>query len=252
MYEAVIGFIVFMFGMVFTSFFILVGMRIPKNESINGRSHCDQCEALIPWYGLVPLFGWMFVGGKCRVCGASVSIKYPVYEFIGGMLYVVGFMFLYPDVLSFMVYAVFVSLMIIVSISDIEYMVVPDTVLIVFFPILLVLSIVAPIGTWYDGLLGGVFGFVFMVLIAYYGKKRFKQDALGGGDIKLYVLIGLFLGWQLVFLSLFFAALLGIIIGKSVLRKMNPIPFVPFIFAGSLLAYWFGMDLLTWYGGLFL
>ena len=142
-------------------------------------------------------------------------------------------------------------MMITVSVSDIQSMIVPDKILLVFFPLVFALRMITPLTTWYDAIIGGVAAFAFMLLLAYYGKRRFKQDALGGGDIKLYGVIGVFLGWQLVFLSLFFASLLGIIIGKLVLSKMNPLPFVPFIFGGVLLAYFFGADLLAWYGSLF-
>ncbi|MFW6319927.1 MAG: prepilin peptidase [Bacillota bacterium] len=241
----------FILGTILTSFYTLVGMRMPKNQSINGRSMCDACDAKIPWYGLIPIIGYLLLGGKCKACDERVSIKYPLYEIFGGLLFVIGYLVLKDNIAEYMIYLLFVSLMIIVSVSDIEYQIVPDKVLMFFLPFIFVLRMLFPLTTWYYSLLGGVFGFLFMLFIAYYGKKRFKQDALGGGDIKLYFLIGLFLEVQLVFLSLFFAAILGIILGKIVMKKVNPIPFVPFIFIGSLLAYFIGDPLLVWYTSLF-
>ncbi|MFW5838917.1 MAG: prepilin peptidase [Bacillota bacterium] len=241
----------FILGAILTSFYTLVGMRVPKNQSINGRSICDSCDAKIPWYGLIPILGYLLVGGKCASCNAHISIKYPLYELFGGLLFVLGYLVLMNNIAEYIIYLFFVSLMIIVSVSDIEYQIVPDKVLLFFLPFIFVLRMLFPFTTWYFSLLGAVFGFLFMLLIAYYGKKRFKQDALGGGDIKLYFLIGLFLEVHLVFLSLFFAAILGIILGKIVMKKVNPIPFVPFIFFGSLLAYFIGDPLLTWYTSLF-
>ncbi|MFP4287336.1 MAG: prepilin peptidase [Candidatus Izemoplasmataceae bacterium] len=244
--------LVVLYGLIFTSFFILLGTRIPKKESITGRSHCDKCNKTIPWYGLTPVLGWFFVRGKCPSCGAKVSIKYPVYELFGGLLFGLSYYILQDNLIEFMVTSIFFSLMIIVSVSDIEYHIVPDVVLIIFAPIIFILRMIYPLDTWFDALLGGVLAFSFLYLIAYYGKKKYGQDALGGGDIKLYFIIGLFLGAQLVFMSLFFAALLGIILGRSVLKKMNPIPFVPFIFGGVIITYFIGQDLLTWYSSLFI
>ncbi len=238
---------IFVLGSFLTSFFTLVGMRVPKKLSINGRSQCDECKEVIPWYGLIPVFGYFLVMGKCVHCKTKIDLKYPIYELIGGLLFVLGFVVLEGNLPEFMIYSIMVSLMIIVSVSDIEYQIVPDIILITFLPIILILRLVYPVETILNVLLGGVLGFLFMYLIAWYGKKRFKKDALGGGDIKLYFIIGLFLGVQIVFLSLFFASLLGIILGRLVIKKMNPIPFVPFIFFGVLMAYFLGDALITWY-----
>jgi leader peptidase (prepilin peptidase)/N-methyltransferase len=146
----------------------------------------------------------------------------------------------------------FVSLMLIVVVSDLYYQVVPDKILIVFLPVLLVLRFVGDVMPWYESLIGGLLGFGFMYLIAWYGEKRFKKQALGGGDIKLYFLIGLFLGYNLVFLSLFFASMIGLLYGFIVRKKTGYIPFVPFIFVGSTLSYLIGQELINWYLGILL
>ncbi len=255
--NVVIGFIVFFYGSVFTSFFTLIGMRIPNEEPINGRSVCDQCRKVIPWYALIPVFGYFISGAKCVHCGERIAIKYPIYEFVGGLLFVLAYFYVMPNVFELVIVNIMLSLMIIVTVSDIEYKVVPNVVLLVFAPFIFGLRVFLPllsdevIMSTGEALTGGVVGFLFMWLIAWYGKMRFKQDALGGGDIKLYFVIGLFLGIRLVFLSLFFASILGIIIGRLVIKKMNPIPFVPFIFFGVIMTYVFGFDLLEWYLSLF-
>ena len=243
--------IVFLYGSIFTSFYTLVGMRVPKNESIQGRSHCDQCDEKIPWYGLMPVFGWVFVKGKCLSCESKVSIKYPLYELIGGGLFALGYLVLDGQWVEFVIYCLFISLMIIVTVSDIEYKIVPDSILLIFLPFLFIGRMIEPAMSIWNSILGGVLGFLVMYAIAWYGKKRFKKDALGGGDIKLYFLIGLFLGAQIVFLSLFFASLLGLILGKVVMNKEREVPFVPFIFFGVLMTYFLGIHILEWYMGLF-
>jgi len=240
----------FILGAAFTSFLTLVGMRLPKDKTLLGRSECDSCGETIPWYGLIPIVGYFFVKGKCPYCGNKVSPIYPLYELFGGLIFAGGYLYLMDNVVEYVIMMLFVMLMTTVTASDVKHQLVPDKVLIVFAPFLIVLRVLYPLTTPLYALLGGVAGFLFMWLMAWYGKKRFKQEALGGGDIKLYAIIGVVLEIHLVFMSLFFAALIGLIIGKAVIKRMNPIPFVPFIYLGSILAYVFGPSLLELYLGL--
>ena len=241
---------IFFLGSTLTSFFTLVGVRVPKGESINGRSYCDQCEMPVPWFGLIPVLGYFILKGKCKHCNVNISILYPLIELFGGLTFVLSYLYLQDNVVEYSIVLVFIALMIIVSVSDLTYRIVPDKILLIFLPVLLLLRLFFPLTLWYYSILGGIFGFFFMWFMAWYGKKRFKQEALGGGDIKLYFLIGLFLEIHLVFLSLFFASLIGLVFGKLVMRKSKFVPFVPFIFAGSLMAYFIGPYLLTWYLGI--
>ena len=246
----IIGSYVFILGTVFTSFLTLLGMRLPEGRTLLGRSECDACGKTIPWYGLIPIVGYLFVKGKCPYCGGKVSLIYPLYELLNGLIFAGGYLYLQDNVIEYIIMMLFVMLMTTVSVSDAKHQLVPDKVLLVFGPPIIILRLLFPLTTPLYALLGGVFGFLFMWFLAWYGKKRFKQDALGGGDIKLYVIIGVVLEIHLVFLSLFFAALFGLIVGKALMKKMNPIPFVPFIYIGSLIAYVFGPRLLELYLGL--
>lgn len=212
-----------------------------------GRSHCPSCNKQLGAVELIPVIGYLIIKGKCKECGTKISIKYPLMELITGILFLVSFVFLRENMVEYILIVLFISLLVIVTVSDIYYKVVPDIILIIFFPLILGLRLYNPIVFWYDGLLGGLFGFGFMYLIALYGKKRFKKDALGGGDIKLYAIIGLVLGYQTVFLSLFFGALLAMIYSFGFAKKGSYLAFVPFIAIGSLLAYFFGQNILEWY-----
>jgi len=173
-------------------------------------------------------------------------------EFITAILFLVSFVFLRENMVEYILMVVFISLLVIITVSDIYYQTIPDIILLVFFPIILSLRLLEPIDNWFDGLLGGALGFAFMYLIALYGRKRFKKEALGGGDIKLYLIIGIVLGYQTVFLSLFFAGMFAIIYGVFFSKKGSYLPFVPFIFAGSLMAYSIGDIILEWYISLFI
>lgn len=237
---------IFLIGLFFGSFYNVVGMRVPLNESLMGFSHCDACGKKLNFLELFPVFGYLLLKGKCKQCGTSISYKYPLIELVTALLFVYFFYNYGDDVLEYIVIVLFVSMMVIVTVSDIYYREVPDIILILFLPLIFVLRILSPIESWYDGIIGGVLGFTFMYLMALYGKKRFKKEALGGGDIKLYAIVGLFLGYMSVFLSLFFAAIIAIIY-STVFKKKDYIPFVPFIFAGAIISYIFGETIITWY-----
>ena len=203
----------FFLGTILTSFLILVGLRLPAGLSINGRSKCDACGETIPWYALIPIVGYFIVKGRCVHCHAKVSPFYPLVEFITGLIFAGGYLYLHDNMVEYLIMMLFVMLLTTVSASDAKHQLVPDKILLIFGPALLILRMIYPLTTWYYSLIGGIAAFLFMWFMAWYGKKRFKQDALGGGDIKLYAIIGIVLEIHLVFISLFFAALLGLLFG---------------------------------------
>lgn len=237
---------IFFIGTVFGSFFNVVGIRVPKKETLMGRSHCPNCDQQLGWVELIPIIGYITLGGKCKNCKTNISLKYPLIELLTGILFLVSYMILKENMVEYILIVMFISLMTIVTVSDLYYKIVPDVILMVFLPILLGLRIFSTAMPWYEGVIGGIVAFVFLYLIALYGKKRFKQDALGGGDIKLYLLIGIVLGYQYVFLSLVFAGLIGMIYGW-IKKPEGHIAFVPFIYAGSLIAYFYGEKLVNLY-----
>lgn len=242
----------FIIGLLMGSFYNVVGIRVPEKESLMGRSHCPKCGHQLGWIELIPLIGYMVLRGKCKECKSPISIKYPMIEFLTGALFAISFVILRDNMVEYILIVMFISLMVIVTVSDLYYQIVPDVILLIFLPVILVLRIVSPSMVWYEGIIGGLIGFGFLYLIALYGKVRFKKEALGGGDIKLYGLIGLVLGYQTVFLSLFFAAVSALVINMIFGKKHGYIPFVPFIFFGAMMAYFFGPDIITWYSGLFI
>jgi len=250
LFDLLIYLYVFLMGLFLGSFFNVVGIRIPNKESLTGRSHCPNCNRTLGVLELFPIVGYIVLGGRCKECKTHISIKYPLMELLTGILFLVSFVLLRENMVEYILIVVFISLMVIITVSDLYYQVIPDIILIIFFPIILGLRLLSPINAWYDGILGGILGFGFMYLIALYGKKRFKKDALGGGDIKLYLIIGIVLGYQNVFLSLFFAALIGLIYGFVFKKHKGYLPFVPFIFFGSMMAYFFGSGIMQWYASI--
>ncbi|AIO18985.1 Type 4 prepilin-like proteins leader peptide-processing enzyme [Candidatus Izimaplasma bacterium HR1] len=240
----------FFIGLFFGSFYNVVGIRVPQKETLLGRSHCPNCNKTLGWLELFPIIGYIVLKGKCKNCKTPISVKYPIMELITGVLFSVSFVILHENVVEYILVVVFISLMVIVTVSDMYYQIVPNIILLVFLPVIFGLRMFSSEIIWYYSILGGVLGFCFMYFLAWYGKKRFKREALGGGDIKLYFLIGLFLGVETVFLSLLFAAILGLIYSVVFRKKSGYLPFVPFIAVGSMIAYYYGPMFLDWYMGL--
>lgn len=224
--------IFFIFGLIFGSFFQVVGLRLPKGESIiKPASHCTNCDKKLKWYELIPILSYIIQGGKCRHCKNHISIKYPLYELLTGicfaLLYIVfGFS---TDII---IPLTLTSALIIVIISDIEYMVIPDEVLLFGTVILLVETLV--LKGWGAGLhsfLGGLLGFVLMYVIKLAGDFAFKAESLGGGDIKLFFMLGLVFNFDTIVVILFLASFFALPYAISIMlmKKDNVVPYGPFI-----------------------
>nr|WP_276537431.1 A24 family peptidase [Bacillus infantis] len=239
--------IVLLYGLLLGSFYNVVGLRIPLKQSIvKPRSHCPYCQHTLRPYELIPVVSYLLQGGKCRRCKAPVSFLYPAVELATGLLFVLAPL-LMGWTLELIIAWTLISLMVIVFVSDIKYMIIPDKVLLVFAVIFLLERIFLPLSPWWDSLLGAAAGFFLLLFIAVISK-----GGMGGGDIKLFAVIGLALGTKLVLLTFFFATIFGAVFGLAGMligkvEKGKPIPFGPYIALGSLTAYFFGQRILDWY-----
>lgn len=241
----------FIFGLVFGSFFNVVGLRIPAKESIvNPPSHCTSCGNRLNALDLIPVFSYIFLRGKCRNCGEKISPIYMIMELLTGLLFVLAYWKIGFDVELF-VALLFISLLVIISVSDIAYMLIPDKVLLFFLPFLIIGRVLSTLDPWWDSILGAVVGFGILYIIAIISK-----GGMGGGDIKLFFLIGLVLGTMNTLLTLFIASLIGMVVGILIIIKRGqgrktPVKFGPFIAIGALSAYFYGDLIFDWYIGLF-
>lgn len=241
----------FIFGLVFGSFFNVVGLRIPKKESIiSPPSHCTNCQRQLTFLDLIPVVSYLLLRGKCRNCGVKFSPIYMITELLTAILFAFAFwkIGLQPELL---VAILFISLLLIITVSDIAYMIIPDKVLLFFLPFVIIARFIAPLEPWWDSALGAVIGFSILLLIAVVSK-----GGMGGGDIKLFFVLGLVLGTIQTLLTLFFAAFIGMLAGFVLLisRKQGrktPIPFGPSIAAAAIIVYFYGEPILQWYGSLF-
>lgn len=249
--EFVILCLFFIYGLVFGSFFNVVGLRVPKGESIvRPPSHCTVCDRNLTVKDLVPVFSYVFLKGKCRGCGTKIHWVYPVMELATGLLFAFAYYQL-GFALELVVALLFISLLVIITVSDIAYMLIPDKILLFFLIPLIVLRVFEPLSPWWDSIVGAVVGFGVLFLIAIVSK-----GGMGGGDIKLFFVIGLVLGWVPTLLTLFLASIIGTVIGVISLRRTKqgrktPIPFGPSIAIAAIVAYFYGDSLVDWYVNLF-
>lgn len=235
------------FGLVFGSFYNVVGLRVPKKESIAfPPSHCTSCDRRLTALDLVPVFSYLFLKGRCRSCGEKIHWVYPLMEFITGGLFALSFWKIgfQPELI---IAILFMSLLVIITVSDIAYMLIPDKVLLPMGALLLGLRLFIPLDPWWDSILGAAIGFGILFLIAIVSK-----GGMGGGDIKLFFVIGLVLGVSGTLMTLFFASLIGSIAGIIMLRIKNegrktPVPFGPSIALAAVIVYFWGDALLNWY-----
>lgn len=235
------------FGLVFGSFYNVVGLRVPKKESIvTPPSHCVNCNRRLHALELIPVFSYLFLRGKCRTCGVKVSPIYAFTELVTGILFAFA-MWKLGLTWELAVALLFISLLVIINVSDIAYMLIPDKILLFFLPLLIVGRILSPLEPWWDSIVGAALGFSLLLLIAIISK-----GGMGGGDIKLFLLIGLVLGTFDTLLTLFLASVIGMFVGGIVLwvrrqGRKTPVPFGPSIAIAAIIVYFYGDQLIDLY-----
>lgn len=244
----IVNIIIFaVYGLLLGSFYNVVGLRVPLEKSIvTPRSACPTCGHQLKAHELIPVLSYMIQKGKCRGCQSRISPIYPFMELLTGILFVTAPYFIGWSG-ELVVALTIISMFIIIIVSDINYMLIPDKILLWFAGIFLLERIIWPLTPWWDSLLGALVGFLLLLIIALVSK-----GGMGGGDIKLYALLGFVLGTKLVLLSFFLSTLFGAVIGGvalllKIVKRKQPIPFGPYIAAGTLTAYYWGSDLIDLY-----
>lgn len=230
--------ILFIFGIVFGSFYNVVGLRLAKEESILfPPSHCPNCNHQLMFYDLIPLFSYLFLKGKCRYCSKHISIKYPLFEFLTGILFILSYL-KFGFSFDFIISIILCSTLIIITVSDLDSYIIPDSVLIVSFVLIFGLYIYKYKTFAFDHLMSGIFAFAGMYALKMLGNFIFKRESMGDGDIKLMALVGMVIGLKKTVLSLFLAAYLGLPYAIYIMVKKDPnheLPFGPFLSLASLI-----------------
>lgn len=230
--------ILFIFGTILGSFYNVVGERVPKGKSIiKPSSHCPKCGHKLTPLELIPIFSYLLQKGKCKGCGCKIPIIHPIFELASGILFALAYLSfkLTPELL---IALTFISILLIIFISDMEYLIIPDEVLIIGLIILGIEKLfILGIGNVLYSLVDGLICFVLMYLLKKLGDFLFKKESMGGGDIKLLFVFGFVLGWPMAIISIFIGSIIGLPLSLIVLAKKrsHEIPFGPLLSLGALI-----------------
>ena len=236
--EIATGIMVFIVGMIFGSFYNVVGYRLPNEMSIAfPSSHCPNCNHKLKFYELIPVFSYVFLLGKCKSCKKRISFLYPFFEIITGLLFLLSYI-VFGINIKFFISITFISILIIISISDIRYYIIPDEVLIVGSLLIIIeliinslISDINLISGVLIPILNGLGAFAILYLFKVFGDVVFQKESLGGGDIKLMFLIGLVLGFDMSIVTIFIASFIALPLSFISLVKNdnNVLPFGPYL-----------------------
>jgi len=252
----IIYFFIVIVGTVLGSFFNVCIYRIPRHESIVfPASHCPVCNAKIKIQDNIPIIGYLLLKGKCRNCGAKISLIYPIIELITPLLFVLLFIISGNRFSPFFwKYSVFISFGILIFSIDVQHKIVPN---ILSLPMILIGLLFALFPARDVGLISAVgsaaFGFTTFLILAYLFKIFTKKEALGGGDIKLIAALGSFVGFYGILFTMVFAsifALIFILVFKK--DKSAEIPFAPFLIASAVSYVFCGGYIIGLYAKIFI
>ncbi|GAB1476739.1 A24 family peptidase [Bacillota bacterium] len=241
---------VFLYGLAAGSFLNVCIYRIPLDKSVvRGRSYCPDCNSLIPWYGNIPLFSFIFLRGRCKDCGNPISPVYPLVELLNALLWLAVW-FRFGLVVYSLLLMLLCSLLIIISFIDLKHKIIPDRLVLIILLLGLANALHQSLFLHIHWSLW-VLGF-FAASLPLYVLGLINPDGMGGGDIKLMAACGLFSGWKLILLSLFLGAVYALIysavlfaLGRP-LRKVQ-IPFAPFLSLGIATSLFAGESLISLY-----
>lgn len=243
---------IFLFGLILGSFINVCIYRLPRGESVAyPASHCPVCQTAIRAHQNIPVISFILLGGRCGTCGIQISWKYPLVEALHG----VAFLFIFQQfgpTLNTLIYCLFFAALVAVTFIDLSHRIVPDQITLPGMVIGVVCaSTVLPPGML-SSLIGLFAGGGIFYLVAVLSLAILKKEGMGGGDIKLIAMIGAFLGWKGMLLTIFLAACSGSFIGILLILaqgrdRAEPIPFGPFLALGAVVALFWEKNILDWY-----
>lgn len=240
---------IFLFGIVIGSFLNVCILRIPIRESIaKSRSHCMSCGYQLKWYDLIPLFSYLFLGGRCRRCKNHISLQYPIVEGTNGLIYVLIFV-IKGWSLDAVIYCLLASALLTLSVIDFRTYEIPFGINVFIF-ILGIVHLLLHVSDWKQYLIGfvlvsGIFEIIFLAS---------KGRAIGGGDVKLMAAAGLLTGWKMAYLAMIAGCVIGSVthlIRMKITKEGHKLAMGPYLSIGILLAVLWGEPFLSWYFGLF-
>jgi len=240
------------FGGIVGSFLNVCIFRLPKEESIIWPgSHCPHCKTPIKSYDNIPLISYVLLRGKCRQCHGSISLQYPLVEGITALSSLLLIMKFGLSV-TYLIYFAFVAALIVITVIDLYHQIIPDVISLSGIGVGLLASLTVSQINFMNSLLGILCGGGSLFLVATLYQWLFKREGMGGGDVKLLAMIGAFLGWKAVIVTILLGSLVGSVTGiiLMVLKGKGfkyAIPFGPFLSFGAVVALFYGESLINWY-----
>jgi len=247
--------VAFLFGSAVGSFLNVCIYRIPRNISIIfPASRCPSCNTPIRPLDNIPVFSYLFLGGKCRGCKAKIAFRYPLVEFLNASLYALV-VWRYGPAWDAVVYCIFCSALVVITFIDLDFQIIPDRITLPGLPIALIAGAFllpdpfmrySALGVR-DSVIGFLAGGGLFYLVA-----LVSRGGMGGGDIKMMAMVGSLTGWKSVLLTTFLGSLTGSLVGLFLMifrgkGRKTKIPFGPFLALGSLLTLFLGQEILSWY-----
>jgi len=246
----------FLFGLVWGSFINVVIHRLPLGESlVTPRSRCPSCENVVASYDNIPVLSYLLLGAKCRHCNASIALRYPAVELIVGAASLSSFM-RHGFALEFLVELFFVAATVALIFIDYDHQILPNAITV--YGTLIGILIAGPrmSFTIIDALKGAALGAGILWAVSELYFRLRKVEGMGQGDVKMMGMVGAFLGWQGVLLTLFIGSLLGSVVGLAVVSTSGAdmktkLPFGTFLGIGAIMTLYAGGTAIAWYSGLF-
>jgi leader peptidase (prepilin peptidase)/N-methyltransferase len=244
------------FGLIIGSFLNVVIHRLPREESlVTPRSRCPACQTLIRPWDNIPVLSFLLLRGRCRACGRPIAWRYPLVELLTGILFAIAVIRfgVTPHTISLLV---LLSALIAIAFIDLDHQIIPNAITLPGIPFGLLTGLVLGDPPLLDRIIGALAGAGFLYLVLLYGSVVYGQDAMGEGDLNLIAMVGAFLGWKGVVITILFGCLSGSVVGVTLiglqrLHRRAHIPFGPFLALGAVVALFWGEALIAWYLGFY-
>lgn len=235
-------------GSLIGSFLNVCIVRLPQEQSVvRPRSRCPRCGRQIAWYDNIPVLSWLILKGRCRHCHEPISVQYPLIEASVAGLWATAIWW-YGVTLNGLSAALFGTILLGIAVTDARHYLIPDEYTWGGLALGLLLALRGGVGGLLTAVIGAVVGFVLLYGIAWAGERVFREEAMGGGDIKMMTMVGAFVGWKGVLLTLFGGALLGTLVFIPLtIKKRRLVPFGVFLAAAGGLTFVFGEAIMQWY-----
>ena len=244
------------FGTAVGSFLNVCIYRLPLRQSLMWPgSHCPRCEAPVKPYDNIPVLAYVWLRGRCRNCGAPISIQYPIVELVTGAVFLGGYLLFFDSPVVLVTRLLFACAMIVLFVIDLEHRILPDVITLPGIVVGFLCSVFLPPG-WRDSLIGIVLGGGSLWLL---GEAYFRirhEEGMGFGDVKMLAMIGAFLGWKLMLLTLVLSSFLGSIVGVTMIALNRgdmkyALPFGTFLAMGAVVAATVGDRIVAWYSAFY-